>query len=117
MCKENKKKTNKQTQFKMKKQFFSCYSSAKFDAPHLNSIQHSKYKIVPNLLINNNNQNNEKNENEFGCLLSEIKIPKPIPFSLVKQVHEINYVNQFLNGTLSRKQMKRIGIEWSEACM
>ncbi|MGZ9897804.1 histone deacetylase family protein [Shewanella gaetbuli] len=41
-------------------------------------------------------------------------IPSPIPLSLIKQVHQTDYVDAFISGNIDAKAMRRIGFPWSE---
>ncbi|EFC39778.1 histone deacetylase [Naegleria gruberi] len=84
--------------------FFSCYSSAKFTLPTHHTLK-AKWIQVPKALSESN-----------AVLKTEIKVPDPIPIDLVKQVHDHDFVDKFLDGTISPKDMKRIGFgEWNEA--
>ncbi|KAF0982985.1 hypothetical protein FDP41_010963 [Naegleria fowleri] len=85
-------------------QFFSCYSSAQFAIPTTH-VHKPKWIQVPQLLQSCN-----------YVLESEIKVPQQIPIEIVKQVHDHTYVDKFLNGTITHKEMKRWGFEsgWNE---
>ena len=83
--------------------FFSCYSSAKFSIP-TSHVHKPKWVEVPQLLLKNQYVNED-----------EIKIADPIPIELVKQIHEHEYVDRFLDGTITQREMRRMGFdEWNE---
>ncbi|KAG2378877.1 hypothetical protein C9374_008025 [Naegleria lovaniensis] len=85
-------------------QFFSCYSSAQFAIPTTHTHK-PKWIQVPQLL-----------KSCKYVLDNEIKTPQQIPIEIVKQVHDHEYVERFLNGTITHKEMKRWGFEsgWNE---
>ena len=38
----------------------------------------------------------------------------PVESDVLGLIHDVNYIEQFINGTISEKEMKRIGFPWSE---
>ncbi|KAL9653395.1 hypothetical protein ABK040_002031 [Willaertia magna] len=86
-----------------KKHIFTCYSSAKFSLAIAPQKPHKHVK-VPEMLT----------EQEI-IPINEIFTPKPISIDLLKQVHDPIYVDKFINGTMSDKELRRMGFSpWSE---
>lgn len=46
---------------------------------------------------------------------SELKVPTPISIDLVKQVHDHEFVDKFMEGRFTEREMKRMGFDaWNE---
>lgn len=80
-----------------------AFTSARYTAPMGNhSYPMDKYRLVPERLL------------AEGILTSEeIVEPQPIALEDILRVHTPEYVHAFLNGTLERKALLRLGLPWS----
>ena len=80
-----------------------AFTSARYIAPMGNhSYPMDKYRLVPERLL------------AEGILTpEEIVEPQPIALEDILRVHTPGYVHAFLNGTLERKALLRLGLPWS----
>ena len=80
-----------------------AFTSARYTAPMGNhSYPMDKYRLVPERLL------------AEGILTpEEIVEPQPIALKDILRVHTPEYVHAFLNGTLERKALLRLGLPWS----
>ena len=80
-----------------------AFTSARYTAPLGNhSYPIEKYRLVPERLLTE------------GILTpEEIVEPQPIALGDILRVHTPEYVHAFLNGTLERKALLRLGLPWS----
>lgn len=80
-----------------------AFTSARYIAPMGNhSYPMDKYRLVPERLL------------AEGVLTpEEIVEPQPIALEDILRVHTPGYVHAFLNGTLERKALLRLGLPWS----
>ena len=81
-----------------------AFTSARYTAPMGNhSYPMDKYRLIPERLL------------AEGILTpDEIVEPEPIALDDILRVHTPEYVHAFINGTLERKAMLRLGLPWSE---
>ena len=81
-----------------------AFTSARYTAPMGNhSYPMDKYRLIPERLLAD------------GVLTpDEIVEPEPIALDAILRVHTPEYVHAFINGTLERKAMLRLGLPWSE---
>lgn len=82
-----------------------AFTSARYTVPLGNhSYPMEKYRLVPERLLAD------------GVLTDdELVEPEPIPLDDVLQVHTSTYVQAFLDGTLDRRALLRLGLPWSSA--
>ena len=80
-----------------------AYTSARYTPPMGNhSYPMTKYRLLPERLL------------VEGILTpGEIVEPQPIALEDILRVHTLAYVHAFLNGTLERKALLRLGLPWS----
>ncbi len=80
-----------------------AFTSARYTPPMGNhSYPMDKYRLVPERLL------------AEGILTpEEIVEPQPIALEDILRVHTPEYVHAFLNGTLERKALLRLGLPWS----
>lgn len=50
----------------------------------------------------------------YSQLVDIERVNEPVSTAMLKQVHDIDYIKQFIAGTIDDKRMKRIGFPWSE---
>ena len=82
-----------------------AFTSARYTAPMGNhSYPMDKYRLVPQRLLA-----------ERVLSSDEIITPEPIALGDILRVHTPAYVYAFINGTLERKTLLRLGLPWSEA--
>ncbi len=82
-----------------------AFTSARYTAPMGNhSYPMDKYRLVPQRLLA-----------ERVLSSDEIITPEPIALGDILRVHTPAYVHAFINGTLERKTLLRLGLPWSEA--
>ena len=48
------------------------------------------------------------------CAPGEIRVPRPVSDEEILRVHERTYLRRVVEGTLTQKEMRRIGFPWSE---
>ena len=81
-----------------------AFTSARYTAPMGNhSYPMDKYRLVPERLL------------AEGILTPDVIVePQPIAPGDILRVHTPAYVHAFINGTLERKAMLRLGLPWSQ---
>ncbi len=81
-----------------------AFTSARYTAPMGNhSYPMDKYRLVPERLL------------AEGILTPDVIVePQPIALGDILRVHTPAYVHAFINGTLERKAMLRLGLPWSQ---
>ena len=81
-----------------------AFTSARYTAPMGNhSYPMDKYRLVPERLL------------VEGILTPDVIVePQPIAPGDILRVHTPAYVHAFINGTLERKAMLRLGLPWSQ---
>ena len=80
-----------------------AFTSVRYTAPMGNhSYPIEKYRLVPERLLA-----------ESILTPEEIVEPQPIALGDILRVHTPEYVHAFLNGTLGRKALLRLGLPWS----
>jgi acetoin utilization deacetylase AcuC-like enzyme len=84
------------------KLFYSPYYYAEIGEGHVFPIR--KFELVRDILLN-----------EGTLKAEEIIEPKPAKFEDVTLVHTEDYVTRLKNGTLDKKEVRRLGLPWSES--
>ncbi|MCL1065377.1 histone deacetylase [Shewanella olleyana] len=84
--------------------YHASYSQLALPATH--RFPTSKYQLLQQYLLNHN-----------LTTPADFHSPDKIDIELIKQVHQPQYVNDFISNKLEYKVMRRIGFPWSEALL
>jgi len=84
------------------KRRLSCFTSPLFVVPET-AGKYEKWSLIPDRL----------RQIDPGEVMFDFRCPTPVSHTRLCYAHDETYVNQFLDGTLDEKIMRRIGLQWS----
>ena len=84
------------------KRRLSCFTSPLFVVPET-AGKYEKWSLIPDRL----------HQIDPGEVMFNFRCPTPVSHTRLCYAHDETYVNQFLDGTLDEKIMRRIGLQWS----